>query len=447
MTNSIHSLIRLAFTIALALFLAGATAKPLRAAPPIWPPPDLAKIIDEGLSKNKEIQSLEAQITSLKEEIPFAGSLADPRVGIGLLNLPVDTFRFDQEPMTQKQLFIAQKIPWFGKLSLKTQMAVLKAYRQEAILTAKKLELARQIAAAYFELGFIDSSRKINERLSGMVNRILRMTEIGYATGQGLHQDVILAQVEFSKLLDEKIMLGKKYRTLEDKINELLNRESFTPVNPPGKMIYPDVKLSVKKLQAQALKNNPWIKVRESDVKQADLRVELAMKDYWPDMDFKVAYGQRDEDRTGRDLDDFVSASVVINIPLWKETRQDKKLAASKADRQAAMNSYQNLIKSLPHKVDAISAEVSYTQNSYRFMADAMITQAEQLAQSSMAAYQVGKVEFATMIRARIQLLRLELKAEKYLFDIYQKLAELEEIIGGSLLLQDVAPSPYCGDN
>ena len=174
-------------------------------------------------------------------------------------------------------------------------------------------------------------------------------------------------------------------------------------------------------------------------MKQAGLKIELALKDYWPEMDFKVAYGQRDEDRTGRDLDDFVSASVVINIPLWKENRQDKKLAASRAGRQAAMKFYQNLIKSLPHKVDALSTEVSYTQNSYRLMADALIVQAEQLAQSSLAAYKVGKIEFATMIRARVHLLRLELQAEKYLFNIYQKLAELEEIIGGSLLPQDIS--------
>ena len=46
-----------------------------------------------------------------------------------------------------------------------------------------------------------------------MVKQILRMTEIGYAAGRGLQQDVLLAQVEFSKLLDEKIILRKKYRT------------------------------------------------------------------------------------------------------------------------------------------------------------------------------------------------------------------------------------------
>ena len=40
-----------------------------------------------------------------------------------------------------------------------------------------------------------------------------------YATGKGLQQDVLQAQVELSKLLDEKIQLDKRRRTLEDRIN------------------------------------------------------------------------------------------------------------------------------------------------------------------------------------------------------------------------------------
>lgn len=437
MKNIMHFLIRSLVIIIGMLYMGSATAQPSRDAPPTWTPPELVKIIEEGLTQNKEIQSLESYLAKLKEEIPLAGSLADPRIGIGILNLPVDTFRFDKEPMTKKELFIAQKIPWFGKLSLKTQVAVLKANRQEAILTAKRLELARQIATTYFELGFVATSQEINARLTGMVDQILRVAETGYTAGRGLQQDILLAQVELSKLLDEKIILEKKRRTLEDRINELLNRKSFIPVKPPREIIWPDPILNVKELQARALKQNPWIKVRKAEVNQAGLEIELALKDYWPDMDFKVAYGQRDEDKTGRDLDDFISASVVMNIPLWKNSRQDKRLAAARKSYQSAMKSCQNLIESLPHKVDALTAEVSYTQNSYRLMADALIVQAEQWAQSSMAAYKVGKVEFATMISAWMQLLRLELQAEKYLFNIYQKLAELEEVIGGPILQKE----------
>ena len=66
---------------------------------PIWAPPDLAGLIEEGIRQNKEIKSLEDRVASLKKEIPFAGSLDDPRLGFAILNLPTDTFDFDQEAM------------------------------------------------------------------------------------------------------------------------------------------------------------------------------------------------------------------------------------------------------------------------------------------------------------------------------------------------------------
>jgi len=281
---------------------------------PIWGPPPLTRLIEEGIAQNKEIKSLEDEVESLKKEIPFAGSLEDPRLGFAILNLPTDTFDFDQEAMTQKQIFIAQKFPWFGKLDLRTQRATLKAVRQQAILEARRLELARKIAVAYYELGFVATSLETNAQLTDIVSQLLGVAETRYATGRGLQQDVLQAQVELSKLLDEKITLGRTRRTLEDRINELLNRESFITVPPPRNMSNPDLQLKVKPLQDQALKGNPQLRVRQAQIDIAAKDIELARKDYWPDMDVKLAYGQRDEDFTGRDLPDFVSGSVTMRI-------------------------------------------------------------------------------------------------------------------------------------
>ncbi|MBW2248262.1 MAG: TolC family protein [Deltaproteobacteria bacterium] len=404
----------------------------------IWAPQPLSRLIEEGLANNQDIKSMESQVKGLMEEVSFSGSLNDPRIGIGLLNLPTDTFSFSQEPMTQKQLFIAQKIPWFGKLSLRSQQAAMKAIRQEAILKAKRLELARQVATAYYELGFVAGSQKINERLIGMLDQLIRVSETRYATGQGLQQDVLQAQVEMSKLLDEQITLGKKYRTLEDRINALLNRGNFIPVVPPGNLPYPDLELEKKELQTRSLTMNPWLKVKQAEVDQANVEIELAQKDYWPDMDFTVAYGQREEDLNDRDLPDFFSASVVINIPLWQKTRQDKKLEATKLSHQAALQSYQNLANSLPHKIDALVSDIRNIRKNYKLITDALIVQAEQWARSSLNAYEVGKVEFSTMINAQIQLLRFELQSENYLFSLYKKRAELEEVLGEPVLSQNL---------
>jgi outer membrane protein TolC len=150
---------------------------------PIWAPPPLTRLIEEGLDQNKEIKSLEDEVASLKEGIPFAGSLDDPRLGFAILNLPTDTFDFDQEAMTQKQVFIAQKFPWFGKLDLRTQRATLKAVRRQAMLDAKRLELARKIAVAYYELGFVATSLETNAQLTDIVSQLLGVAETRYAYG------------------------------------------------------------------------------------------------------------------------------------------------------------------------------------------------------------------------------------------------------------------------
>jgi hypothetical protein len=96
----------------------------------IWAPSPLERIINEGLEQNQGVQSLQAQVEASRELIPFAGSMEDLRLGVGVLNLPTDSFDFNQEPMTQKQVFVAQKIPWFGKLDLRSQRQGLEATRQ-----------------------------------------------------------------------------------------------------------------------------------------------------------------------------------------------------------------------------------------------------------------------------------------------------------------------------
>jgi len=400
---------------------------------PIWAPPALSELIEEGIAGNNEIRSLQERVESLKKEISFAGSLEDPRLGFAIVNLPADSFRFDRSPMTQKQIFIAQKFPWFGKLDLKSQRAALKVIRQQAVLEAKRLELARNIAEAYYQLGFTATSLQINARLTDIVNQLLEVAETRYATGNGLQQDVLQAQVELSKLLDEKISLDKRRRTLEDRINALLNRASYTPVTAPLELRYPDLQLNVQALQDQALKNNPRLKIRLADISIADKEIELARKDYWPDMDVRLAYGQRDEDRAGKSLPDMVTGSVTMNIPLWQRSRQDSKLAAVKKNRQAAFSFYRNLLESLPHQVDALATEIRDTQKNYRLFNDALLVQAEQWASSSLSAYEVGSVNFNTMIGAQVRLLRFELQTSNFIYRIYQKRAELEQVLGGPL--------------
>ncbi|HHP7236618.1 MAG TPA: TolC family protein [Desulfobacterales bacterium] len=410
-----------------------AAAGSARAESPIWAPPTLKALIDEGLSQNREIQSQAVRVESLQAEIDFAGSLEDPMLGFGVLNLPTDTFDFDQEPMTQKQVSISQKFPWFGKLDLRSQRAALLAIRANALLNEQKLFLAQQIADAYYQIGFVEHSLRINDRLSETISRLLGEAETRYATGKGLQQDVLQAQVELSMLVDERITLERRRRSLEDRILALLNRDTQQRISEATTPPEPGFELELEPLRGIALNRNPALQIRQAEIDITETDIELARKAYWPDMDVRLAYGQRDEDFTGRDLPDFFSAQVVINLPVWQKTRQDSRLKSSLKNRLAAEKSYRNLTESLPHQVDALVNEITRLKRNYSLYGQALILQAEHWAQSALVAYEVGKLAFDSMISAQIRLLRFHLQKEDYLFQIYRKRAELEALLGGPL--------------
>ena len=228
------------------------------------------------------------------------------------------------------------------------------------------------------------------------------------------------------------------------RINELLNRSEFQEVNVPADPGFLEIQTWTRRSRdSWALTHNPMLRVRQADIDRASINIDLARKNYYPDMDFRVGYGQRDEDMTGRDLPDFLSASVVINLPLWQKQKQDKQLLAEQNRLKSATKSYENLQHALPHQVDALLNEISALQENYKLFSMGLIEQTANWSLSALSAYEVGKVDFDTMINAHLRALRFELQAERYQFQLNQKLTELETLAG--IAMKDM-PEPGSSD-
>ncbi len=400
---------------------------------PLTAPPALAALVAEGLANNQQLQSQRSQVDALREAIPAAGALDDPVLGLALLNLPVDTWRFNQEPMTQKQVRIAQKLPWFGKLDLKTQKALLAAKIAEARWQGQRLALARQIVTAYFDLAMAVRGDQINAQLMALVQQLMQSTESRYAGGMGLQQDVLQAQVELSRLTDEQNDLADRRRSQNRKLNALLNRPDFQAVTPVVKVPVPSMNLDTQRLQSMALSRNPEIVASGLAIEQAAVGEDLARKAFYPDFDVSLSYGFREDDRLGADRPDFFSAGVNLNIPLYRHRKQTPLLEAAAKSRQAAAEALRDLQLSLPHRIETVNSAIRRLQDSHRLYTSTLLLQAGQWADSAQSAYEVDKLEFNSMINAQMQVLRLQLQADTYLYRLYQKRAELEELIGAPL--------------
>lgn len=400
---------------------------------PLTASPELSELVREGLENNRELRSQQSRVEALKAESKAAGAWEDPMFGVALLNLPVDTFSFDQEPMTQKQISLSQKLPWFGKLDLKSRNAVIEAEKAKVKLEMQRLMVARQIISEYHELAFTARSQEINGQLIEMLNQLLKSSESRYAGGRGLQTDILQTQVELGRLREEGIELANNRQMAERRLNALLNRPEFQTIQPSLTLTSPDtaVEINPEKIKQNALTHNPELLMRRLSLEQADIGVEMSRKAYNPDFDLRISYGFREEDSRGMDRPDFFSAGINLNIPLWRGQKQDPRFEAATKTRQAAAQALQELQNTLPHRIEAVMLALNNLKKSENLYTSTLLFQAEQWARSAQTAYEVGKLEFNTMINAQMQLLRMKLKADMYRFRVLQKKAEMEEIMGG----------------
>lgn len=398
----------------------------------------VAALIEQGLQNNSELAALRKEIKALEAEAPAAGAFTDPKISFGVLNVPTDTFDFDQEAMTQKQVALSQRLKWFGKLSLAQKKVVLRAERQRAALHGKELELARDIAVSYHDLGTTYENLETNATLHEILGAILRVAESRYATGIGGQQDILQAQVEMNQTLDDRIVLERTLRQQKDRINELVQRERFVevPAHAPPELVRPS--LSREQLVALALENNAAIKVRQAEIDIAEVDVKIARKEFMPDVDVSLAYGQRDDDPMGNDRADFLSAGISFTIPLWAPVKQEKTLEGAQTRVESTQHSLQSVRTALPHKIDSILTEINSLLENQKLMQNVLTLQASQWAESLLAKYEVGEADFDTTLAAELRLVRYNLKLRTYRHQIRAAIARLEELVGAPVPLETV---------
>lgn len=83
----------------------------------------LEQAVAMALASNPSLAAIEARAQALATVPDQSGALPDPSLSLNLVNLPLDSFSFTQEAMTQFQIGISQVLPYPGKLALRSQMA------------------------------------------------------------------------------------------------------------------------------------------------------------------------------------------------------------------------------------------------------------------------------------------------------------------------------------
>jgi len=418
---------------------------------------ELDQLIEEALSNNPELKAARERADAYRERPPQASSLEDPRITLGFSNLPVDDFDFNKQDMTQKVISLSQEIPLPGVLSLKKENAT-----QEANAMGKRARefesiLVKRVKKSYYDLYFINKAIDITEANQGLLKEFVEITKTRYSVGRGIQQDVLKAQVELSKMVEKIIYLEQKKASVKAKLNTLLNRPPEISLLEPPDIKKTDFAYSIEELQKMAEEARPALKDVEHLIKSREATYNLAKKDYLPSLTFTASYGQRDNrlrsrpvratvtpvegvpsdvtvlSATDRDRPDFFSFMVGFKVPLWFHSKQSRKIkenltlvSEAKSKREALKNKIFFDIK------DVLEREKRGAKLIKLYQKD-IIPQAKASLDSAMAAYEVGSVDFITLLDSQLTLFNYRLNYYQVLADYEKDLAELEAVVGKRL--------------
>jgi len=390
------------------------------------------QLVDEAIQNNPEILAAKQKWEVYKEKVPQARALPDPMLGFGIISLPTN-FSFRDEDMTMKEISISQMFPFYGKRRLMGEMAGKESEAVFNEIQEKANRIIKEVKSAYYDLSHNYRTTEVTQRNKRILEDFAKIAETRYAVGEGIQQDVFKAHVEVSKMVDDLIMLGQRKRALEAKLNALLNRPPETSVGEPEEVVFRKFPLTIEELQKMALEMNPTLMGMKKMIEAKEKAHALAKREFYPDFNFKFAYGQRDN---GPDMKrrDMLTGMVEMNIPIFYKSKQDRKVAETKAEILATEAQYRAMKNEVLFMITDMASMIQRGERQIDLYKTGIIPQASLQINSAMSAYRVNRADFMTLLDSQMTLYKYELEYHQALTEYEKNVANLGAAVGKQFL-------------
>ena len=127
----------------------------------------------------------------------------------------------------------SQDIPYPGKRQLRAHVAEHEADSMEAQTDSVRRTVVGNLKMVYFRLAYIQQTLGVLQKSDELLNQVQEAAEARYRVGQGNQQDVLKAQLQHTKILQEIAHHHQEEGLLEAQIKQLLGRPRIPRTSLP----------------------------------------------------------------------------------------------------------------------------------------------------------------------------------------------------------------------
>jgi outer membrane protein TolC len=358
------------------------------------------KVIENiALEMAPELSQATSRKSAFEESAIAAGRLKDPKLQVGLVNVPTDSFKLTQENMTQLKIGVMQEFPRGKTLSLKSEKQKILATRENHQYSAAQIEIIRAVRINWMELYYVLNARKILQETKEIFSHLVKVATSQLSVGKGFQHQVLRAQLELTRINDRLIKIAEDIARVRASFVRLIGENianGLIPTELP-RWSEPEIKL----LQEQ-VKHHPQINKIKALVLAAHKDWEIAQELYKPAWSLGVVYSSRNgrATRSTKKRSDFIGLQLTTELPFFTKNSQERIVSSSFQKYQAVKNQEHidtlNIVKELTERY-ALWVRLKDQEKLYKTK---LIPEVKQYAQATLSAYENTKIEYETVAKA-----------------------------------------------
>ncbi len=394
------------------------------------PSTPLAKLLEEAEHNNPSIAAAHAAWQSAAHVPSQVSALPDPQVIVQqfAVGSPRPFAGFSNSDFAYIGFGASQDFPYPGKLRLRGEVAEREAASRREEAEAVRRSVIAQVKAAYFRLAYIERTLDVLEHHDKLMEQIGKIAEARYRVGQGNQQEVLRAQLERTKIVQALETSRQERETLEAQLKRILNRQANSPDITTEVITETMLPYTSDELLERVKNQNPEVTAEQQMVRRETLAVDLARKDFRPDFNLQYMW-----QHNASQFRDYYVLTFGVRLPLHRSRRQQPELAQAAEELNRSRHNYEARVQSAYFEVRDQYVKAATAARLLKIYREGLIPQAAATFDAGLAAYQVGRADFQTLLGSLLDVLNLDLEYWRTLADHERALARLEQLTGITL--------------
>lgn len=316
----------------------------------------------------------------------------------------------------------SQDIPYPGKRALRSSVAEYAASALHEDAESVRRRVVETLKLAYYRLAYIQQTLEVLRDNDQLLKEVEQQTESRYGVGQGSQQDVLKAQLQHSKILQEITMHHQGEGQFEAQIKQVLNRPQASSDIVAEPLTLTPLQHSDAELMQLAQDQNPELRARSQMVHHGQAQVDLAHKEFLPDFNMQYEWERTDPAQFRA----YYVATFGIRLP--NRQRQDAELAEAKESKVVAEERMQSEIQRVLSETKQQWVLVRASEERLKIYREGLIPQSQAAFQAGLTGYGSNREDFESLLGSFLDVLNLNLQYRQELVEHESALARLERL-------------------